>query len=231
MFAASALVTACVAPADPGPSKTGIHGFETGAIEDSEEGDTGPVGDSTIPDDSGADDSGPTDYGAGEWECSTPETEAEAPVTAAEVATTPRDDVAAEWVALDLTSGMLANEGDYQRLTTDFDAVRALYPEVPISYWSPYNHDVVGYLTPEAAAAYTAGTYHGWDCLNALYRVTNMGVHEQTDDSGRKYFRLSFDGRYDTWLLAKEYKWKAAGTTDVRADEPGIVYVPPVTRV
>ncbi len=214
-FAVTALLSACVSVSQPDPRKSAVDTAETGGIEDSGEGDSGPAGDSTLPAESGPTDSGPTDSGTGEWECSMTETEADAPVTAAEVASTPRDDEAAEWVALQLTAGMIADEADYQRLTADFDAVRALYPEVWIPYWSYYQDlGVYGHLTPDAREAYEAGMYHGWDCLNAFYRILAAQVYEV---NGQVSFHFVFSGRYDGPLLAKEYKKHASGTTDVTA--------------
>ncbi len=103
------------------------------------------------------------------------------PGNSADILASPRPDAAAEALALVLGSSAAADEALYQRLHADLEAIRATDAEVADLtfwnvWWGPSNGVLIGF-SPEVWPSVKAGTYRGWDCLNAWYRGSVAHVY------------------------------------------------------
>ena len=99
----------------------------------------------------------------------------------ADILASPRPDAAAEALALVLGSSAAADEVLYQRLHADLEAIRATDAEVADLtfwnvWWGPSNGVLIGF-SPQVWPSVQAGTYSGWDCLNAWYRGSVAHVY------------------------------------------------------
>ena len=123
--------------------------------------------------------------------------------SAAEIAATPRVDTELESLALVLGDRVAARQATYDRLVADVTAIRTAHPELAGAGFSPaYDPTtLILSLTPEAAAAARAGTYHEWDCLNDWYGAVNV----RTLDPLNVAF-VTFRGLLRTDLLVPEYE-------------------------
>lgn len=122
--------------------------------------------------------------------------------TPAQIAASPREDEDAEQIALLLGGDLTAPQHLYERVRDDLAALRSAHPDelatVPVSA----RHDARSLLlqvSPEVAAAISAGTYHEWDCLNGWYRADSAGLLTSN------LAQVRFDGLLDTERIAAEY--------------------------
>jgi len=193
------LVTLACGP-EPGSTETAT---ETGSTSTSSVGDgsgatTAPEATSTSTSTSAdsADTSGSS--GPGSPECS----DYMGRATPEETAMTPLESPEAELLAIEASGGIVAPPALHDRIVAELAAIRADEPSLvdieASPSWPPSS--IVVSLDEEGAAAYDAGTYHGWDCPNALYDVT------ETDDSGLfGSIIVQFDGLYDVRQVIEDY--------------------------
>jgi hypothetical protein len=121
--------------------------------------------------------------------------------TAAEIAATPRADVAAERLALVLGGGFTAWPWLYDRLRTDMAAIRDQTPDLATIGFVPRFSESTLLLSFEPAvdAQILAGTYHAWDCLNQWYSART----ERLDIISA--IILILPGRYDMRRVLPDY--------------------------
>jgi hypothetical protein len=144
--------------------------------------------------------------------------------SAAGIAATPRADAGVEALALVLSGGVTARQDTYDRLVADIAAIKAEHPELADANFH-LNYDantLLLTLTPEAAAAARAGTYHEWDCLNDWYDAVNV----QTLNPLNVAF-VTFRGQLRTDRLAPEY----LALDGVLAAEQNFLTLPPFLPV
>jgi hypothetical protein len=123
--------------------------------------------------------------------------------SAAEIAATPRADASVESLALVLSNGVTARQATYDRLVVDIAAIKADFPEVAdVNFQPGYEPSTLLLtLTPEAAAAAVAGTYHEWDCLNSWYDASEIRLLDPLNVA-----TVHFRGRLRTDRLIAEYE-------------------------
>jgi hypothetical protein len=120
---------------------------------------------------------------------------------AADVAATPRADRELEHLAVVMEGGVAASHAAYDRVVAEVTAIRAQHPALAGTEYIPHHrpHSLIMTFDPPTFAAIEAGTYHGWDCLNAWYGGTPDPV---SIISGAI---LHFDGVYETERLLADY--------------------------
>jgi hypothetical protein len=117
-----------------------------------------------------------------------------------ELAATPRVDPELENLALFMSDGVTAPQSVYDRVVADVAALRVEEPPFVVNYAPPYDpRALIVTLTPEAALAVRAGTYHAWDCLNSWYRV------DRVDPLSDQSVVLRFRGLLDIPRIAGDY--------------------------
>jgi hypothetical protein len=141
--------------------------------------------------------------------------------SAAEIAATPRADPNLEDLALVLSPGITARPATYDRLAADIPAIRAAFPQLAAAEFRPaYDATtLIISLTPEAAAAARAGSYHAWDCLNAWYGSEDVRVLNPTNVAF-----VRFRGLLRTDRIAPEY----LALDGVRGVEQNFLLAPPL---
>lgn len=141
--------------------------------------------------------------------------------SAAEIAATPRADAGLESLALVLSDGVTARQATYDRLVADIAAIKADFPEVAdINFLLGYDPGTLLLtLTPEAAAAAAAGTYHEWDCLNSWYDASEVRLLDPLNVA-----TVHFRGRLRTDRLIAEY----AALDGVLAAAQNFIAPPPI---
>ncbi len=89
----------------------------------------------------------------------------------ADIAKTPRQNVAAEVLALEVSGDFVAPDALYERIRADLETIVALDPTLanigPASARVPSG--VTVQLDEPSFSAHLRGDYHGWDCPNAAY--------------------------------------------------------------
>lgn len=124
--------------------------------------------------------------------------------TAGEVRATPRSDHRAERAAVAIGGGLTAGEDDYQRAAADLGAVSAAHPELAdVEYHTPETPDelIVGF-DPATHDLIEAGTYTGWDCLNAWYGAAG---EPWIDFPEIGYAIVTFAGIFDLDRVGEDY--------------------------
>ena len=117
-----------------------------------------------------------------------------------ELAATPRVDWELENLAIFMSDGVTASQSVYDRVVADVAALRLEEPPFVLDYAPPYDpQGLIVTLTPEAALAVRAGTYHAWDCLNSWYRVARV------DPLSDRSVILRFRGLLDVPRIAGDY--------------------------
>jgi hypothetical protein len=119
--------------------------------------------------------------------------------TPAEIASTPREDPEAEYLALMLTDGIVAEQAAYDRIRSDIASIRASEPRVALI--EPYHmHDgksLYVFAEEDVVSRMRRGDFHAWDCMNDLYVLEDSIC----DD----WCVLTLKGYYDLGQLAEEY--------------------------
>lgn len=122
--------------------------------------------------------------------------------TPEETALTPQPNAEAELLAIEASGEIVAPLALHDRAVAELAAIRADAPGLAdIEAWPNWSPSaIVVSLDEEGAAEYDAGTYHGWDCPNALYHVTAIepgGLFGSTT--------LRFAGLYDVQQVIEDY--------------------------
>jgi hypothetical protein len=120
------------------------------------------------------------------------------------IAKTPRQNEAAEVLALEASGEFVAPDALYERVVLELDAILKVDPSVaglkPLSLQTRANYIVM--FDDIGWSAYKSGTYHAWDCANLAYGTTGT---ELVSDS-LKIITLKFgDKRFNQSLFVKEY--------------------------
>jgi hypothetical protein len=195
LFVCSVLVTLACVPGEGTttgiPSSSSDEGSDTGTTATSQGTSTSSSSDDT------ADSSGSTGP-VSPPDCS----DYMGSATPEQTATTPLANAEAELLAIEASGEIVAPPALHDRVVTELAAIRTDEPGLlaieASPTWPPSS--IVVSLDEEGAAAYDAGTYHGWDCPNALYDVT------ETDDSGLfGTIIVQFDGLYDVRQVIEDY--------------------------
>lgn len=135
------------------------------------------------------------------------------------LAQSPRDNEEAELMALFLSGEIAAPETLYIQVRDALTRLRDAFSDsVPCLDSISYRHKfLTSYLSlwmlDDAVEKVRNGSYHDWDSLNTLYRVTSI----DTSSFSRERYRvasLQFEGRLNTALL-KEYYENLYGVYDV----------------
>ena len=133
------------------------------------------------------------------------------------MAQTPRPDVDAERLALRVSTGLVAKDSDYTRIKADLKAIRAFAKGDPGAKgtWPRLAvQSVTLHMKPKAIEALRAGTYKGFDCLNAWYGGALVPVASSID-----LVFINFKGWYHGKHIAKAYR----GLPDIIFSEPSAV--------
>jgi hypothetical protein len=134
---------------------------------------------------------------------------------------TPRDNEEAEEAALWLSGSLVAPQDLYELLVHDLSLIRAEWgdsvPDVNTITYHPYllSNDLCVSPTRAAYEQFLQGEYTDLDSLNGLFGAT--AVSPWLDH----YLRITFDGRYSIWELAKIYE----SVPSVVSVEPGDAYI------
>lgn len=129
------------------------------------------------------------------------------------IASTPREDTNLELLALRLSTGVVAEQGIYDRVVRDVTAIRAAEPAIAdISYFPEHDgRELFLALEISTAAVMKSGQYRDWDCLNAAYVVEDL----QVDETGFAPFALlTLKGIYQLKDLVGDYS-ELPGVTGV----------------
>lgn len=122
--------------------------------------------------------------------------------TPEQTAMTPLADPEAELLAIEASGEIVAAPALHDRIAAELAAIRADAPGLAAieawPSWSPSS--IVVSLDEEGAAAQAAGTYHAWDCPNALYHVIEV-------EPGGLFgsITLRFAGLYDVQQVIEDY--------------------------
>jgi hypothetical protein len=104
-----------------------------------------------------------------------------------------------EVLAAAVSEAVVARQDIYDRIVWDMGSMRALWPDLP--FLGEYIPGYDGLLIEPDDATYDevrAGTYDPWNCLNRLFRVTQVQFN--------RAIHLRFGGLYDLRALAAEYE-------------------------
>lgn len=123
--------------------------------------------------------------------------------TPEQTAMTPLESAEAELLAIEASGEIVAPPALHDRIVTELAAIRREQPGlagiVAAPDWWPSS--ILVTLETEGLEAYDAGTYHGWDCPNELYHVTEL------DQSGLfGAFIVRFEGLYDVRQVVEDYR-------------------------
>lgn len=123
--------------------------------------------------------------------------------TPEQTATTPLASAEAELLAIEASGEIVAPLPLHDRIATELAAIRADAPGLAdVAAWPNWSPSaIVVSLDEEGTAAYDAGTYHAWDCPNALYDVTAI-------EPGGLFGSITvrFDGLYDVQQVIEDYR-------------------------
>ncbi len=124
--------------------------------------------------------------------------------SADEVAQTPRADQNLELLALKLTTGVVAEQADYDRVVRDMAAIRAQNPDLAdIDFYSSIDgKSLLLEVSPDTAKVMLAGSYHAWDCLNQRYVAENISGLQTSSVTAMS---VVLKGIYDTDRVAAQY--------------------------
>ncbi len=124
--------------------------------------------------------------------------------TSAQIAQTPQLNAEAEVLTLEATGALIAPLEVYVRVDRELKLIRSLYPVVSNIVarpsWVP-NNLMVGFDST-GISEMQQKTYVAWNDVNKLYGVSKVEINQI---SGGRFALLTFKGRFNMPLLAREY--------------------------
>lgn len=124
--------------------------------------------------------------------------------TSAQIAQTPQSNAEAEVLTLEATGALIAPLEVYVRVDRELNQIRSLYPTVlnivARPSWVP-NNLIVGFDST-GISEIQQDSYVAWNDANKLYGVTKVEINQI---SGGRFSLLTFKGRFNIPLLAREY--------------------------
>ena len=129
------------------------------------------------------------------------------PVSAAQIASTPRADADLEMLALMMKPGYVADGSVYDRVVRDVGAIRAENAAVAdLHVREPYPQKLRIFADRATALSMQAGAYHAWDCHDAFWRATDQHDYSFATDGSAGSTTLAFVGFYAIDRVARLYK-------------------------